>query len=155
MKGRTHFAFALLLGFFFSWFFDLSIPNSLFFSAILLFAALLPDIDDHHSLLGKRLKVISLPITLIFGHRGIFHSPLIPILATLILITVDRTIYAWGFMIGYLSHLILDSLTHSGIRWFYPFPYKMKGVIKSGGIIDFIFFLSCLGAIIMTAALIF
>ena len=36
--------------------------------------ALLPDIDESNSLIGRKLKVLSYPIKWIFGHRGITHS---------------------------------------------------------------------------------
>ncbi|WP_016586988.1 metal-dependent hydrolase, partial [Yersinia pestis] len=39
-----------------------------------LLTSLLPDIDHPKSILGQRLKWVSVPIARVFGHRGFTHS---------------------------------------------------------------------------------
>ena len=141
--------------------------------------ALLPDIDEPSSTLGKNARLISGTIKAVAGHRGFFHSPLalillwlllekvpqsskgswfpmfliwaIPVLAlvvswqkhhhiswstTVFLFSIVLWIYqgygnealysliAAGVMLGYLSHLLLDSLNRAGIPLFYPFTKR-------------------------------
>ncbi len=45
-----------------------------------------------------------------------FIHPLMP--------NIDVGIVWWGFMIGVVSHLIMDSLTEEGVPWLLPIPIK-------------------------------
>ena len=87
--------------------------------ALIVLGCLLPDIDHTESTIGRRFKVLSLPISLVFGHRGAFHS----------LLSTGLIVYcAYYFQIpwlnwlagGYLLHLLGDYLTPSGVPLFYP-----------------------------------
>jgi inner membrane protein len=117
---------------------------------------LLPDIDDatadiwdkvrFGSLLGKIIK------PLIGGHRMISHSflglgiigfvlnKIMPVIGTVLL--VDMDIVWWSLMIGYLSHLITDSLTTQGVPWFFPLPVRIgfppirRLRVKTGGLME-------------------
>lgn len=49
----------------------------------------------------------------------------------------------WGaFMVGFMSHLIMDTITHEGVPWLFPIPWKIgippvKALrIKTGGFIE-------------------
>jgi len=49
----------------------------------------------------------------------------------------------WGaFMVGFLSHLIMDTITHEGVPWLFPAPWKIGFPpiralrIKTGGFIE-------------------
>jgi len=48
----------------------------------------------------------------------------------------------WAVMIGYLSHLIMDSLTTEGVPWFFPIPVRLGFPpikimrIKTGGLLE-------------------
>jgi len=46
----------------------------------------------------------------------------------------------FGFFVGYVSHLFLDCWTKSGVRLFWPFRYKIKGFVRSGGVIEDVVF---------------
>lgn len=95
-----------------------------------LLGALLPDIDHPSSILGRLLRIISLPISKLCGHRGFTHS----LVAWLILLI---SCYQWlpsqwdipndliqAFLLGYMSHLVADILTPSGVPFLWPLPFR-------------------------------
>jgi hypothetical protein len=43
---------------------------------------------------------------------------------------------AYGIGVGYLTHLILDSLTRSGVQPFHPLAGKIRGPLKTGGLTE-------------------
>ncbi len=104
-------------------------------------SALVPDVDEPKSKLGNKIKLISYPLKIIFGHRTITHS-----LLGLILISMVGYFFIpfYQFIIlGYLSHLIADFISDYGIPIFYPllkerFYFR---IFKTGGIQENIFFL--------------
>ncbi len=69
------------------------------------------------------------------GHRVISHSLVgvfvIGWLVRLLLnkispvLIVDMNIVWTAFMIGYVSHLVVDSFTKEGVPWFFPIPIKI------------------------------
>lgn len=72
---------------------------------------------------------------LLGGHRFLSHSilglALFGVLANLLLQffhpimpNVDIGIVWWAFMIGVLSHLVMDSFTKEGVPWLLPIPVK-------------------------------
>ena len=137
MKGITHLLVAVVFALFFAPFF--SFFSYLIFFSIFLFAALLPDIDHPGSMLGKKLWPLSSVLSLFFGHRGLLHSIFIP-LAFLFL--------GWYFQFfwigialagGYLSHLVADSLTVSGVKPFGIGP-RIRGFVRTGGLLESLFF---------------
>lgn len=76
-------------------------------------AATLPDLD-------LKLKI---------KHRTWTHSLLVYSIAAALIYYFDP-IGALFFSIGYLSHLFMDSLTISGVKWLYPFYKKSYGMCK-------------------------
>jgi len=139
MKFRTHLIFSFLIGILIINYFN--IQNKIVFVAILLIASALPDIDSYKSKLGKKIKPISFLINIFLGHRGIFHSPFFLILTSMLIAIINLEIAA-AFFIGYLSHLVLDSLTPEGVMFFYPFSKKRtKGPIRTGSLFENIFFI--------------
>ena len=139
MRFRTHIIFSLLIGILIIDSFD--IQNKIVFVVILLIASALPDIDSYKSKIGKKIKPLSFLINIFLGHRGIFHSPFLLILISIIISIINIEIAA-AFFIGYLSHLILDSLTLKGIMLFYPFSKKRtRGLIRTGSLWENIFFI--------------
>jgi inner membrane protein len=118
--------------------------------------ALAPDIDQPTADLWNRLPAGSV-IGRIFtpflgGHRIISHSILgtiafaflikylLGLIGTILL--VDTGIVWWSFMIGFVSHLIMDMFTRDGIPLFFPLPFDIgippfKSLrIKTGGIFE-------------------
>ncbi|AXW88066.1 hypothetical protein AU509_02330 [Lonsdalea britannica] len=96
--------------------------------------SLLPDIDHPKSVLGQRLKWISIPVARLCGHRGFTHS-LLAIIAGLYFIhtqlptnwPIPGDVYH-AMIVGYLSHIVADMLTSAGVpllwpcRWRFRFP---------------------------------
>lgn len=108
-----------------------------------LFAALVPDLDAPDATLkhwtinlgdrrhGTKLKpfaVISSLMTLVFPHRGFVHSLYAALTFSLVgaALALLWQLAAWwpvtlALLVGYISHLLLDALTPSGI------PLWLKG----------------------------
>ena len=120
MQKYTHLIFAFLLFMLFNFIFHFPIYLSLF--AFL--GAMLPDLD---------IKIKKL-------HRKIFHNVWFLMIILFILFEmslVNRTI-AIIFSIGFLSHLIADSLTHMGIMPFWPIKKpKFNGPFRTGSFGEF------------------
>jgi inner membrane protein len=117
---------------------------------------LAPDIDQPTADLWRKLpagtifgKLLS-PI--LGGHRFISHSILgiflfgwglaflLRMASTVVL--VDMRVVWWSFMIGFISHLIMDTLTHDGVPWLFPIPIHF-GIppfkilrMKTGGMLE-------------------
>ncbi len=138
MKGITHLLVAIVCALFFIQFF--SFWKYMVFLILFLFSALLPDIDHSGSLLGKKLWPFSGVLSFIFGHRGLLHSVFVPF-AFLFLGWYFNVLWiGLAFAGGYLSHLLSDSLTLSGVKPCGIGP-KVRGFIRTGGILEGIFFL--------------
>lgn len=95
--------------------------------------ALLPDIEKKGSSISSRHKFISFLTRIIFTHRGFTHSLLALILVGLVIFPLGLLIpkgiglsYATGFVLGYLSHLVLDALNSTGVPFFYPLNKKFS-----------------------------
>lgn len=90
---------------------------------------MLPDIDHPRSSFGRRVLPISLALSAIFGHRGITHS-LLAVVAASILSWVAFNHMNWqqalsvpfvlGLSAGYLSHLAADWFSNSGVPLLWP-----------------------------------
>jgi membrane-bound metal-dependent hydrolase YbcI (DUF457 family) len=100
---------------------------------------LMPDIDDATSEFWQKIpagtfigKIIH---PLIGHHRMISHSIVGVVIAGFLVkhlliavnqvLIVDMSIVWWGLMLGYVSHLIMDSLTVEGVPWFFPIPVRL------------------------------
>jgi inner membrane protein len=109
----------------------------------ILLSTIFVDIDAKNSRFGKMW--IFRPVQWITNHRGIFHS----LFAAILLSCFIGVINLWagfGFFVGYISHLFLDCFTKSGVMLFWPLKFKIRGIIKSGNLIeDVIFVLLLLG----------
>lgn len=92
-------------------------PPSLAAAAL---GSLLPDIDHPQSWAGRKVPFISIPLSLLLGHRGLTHSAL-AVLACAVLLTIMGTGWlAAPVVVGYLSHLLADGLTPSGVPLLWP-----------------------------------
>lgn len=114
-------------------------------------ASLLPDVDISNSILGRKIKPISKLINTLFGHRTLTHSGLwLIIWGILIINNLNNLFFPFilGGAIGFLSHLISDTMTRGGVPWAWPLNKKRYHLTNiNSGEKDGIF-------IIMTAILI-
>jgi inner membrane protein len=120
------------------------LPHITLGTALVAFAAnmiggLAPDIDQPTADLWNKLPaggVISRIFTpFLGGHRFISHSILgifvFGILNKWILdlsssfLLVNQTVVWWSFMIGFISHLLMDTITREGVPWLFPIPIHL------------------------------
>ncbi len=125
MQARNHVPFAMSC----FWLFAIATgrPIDVFGTMAAAIGGLLPDLDHPESVLGRRLPLLSVPLANTFGHRGMTHSlgAVLVMLAVLIGIT---TAYHWNtvawlvppLIVGYLSHILGDAMTPSGVPLFWP-----------------------------------
>jgi inner membrane protein len=98
-----------------------------------------PDIDQPTAPLWRDLPIGELfgrvVDTSFGGHRFITHSvvglALFGFLSHLLLVfihpiipNVNEGYVWWAFMIGMLSHLVMDTFTKEGVPWLLPLPFK-------------------------------
>lgn len=103
-----------------------------------LLGGLTPDLDEPTSKLWNDIpagSIIGRIIHPLLGsHRMISHSLfgmflvgwLFKLLLTKIstVLLVDMNFVWWAFMIGYLSHLVADTITKEGVPWLFPIPIR-------------------------------
>ena len=142
MTARTHdLATVTALGIVFL---TMSLPTMTLSTAILtvfanLIGGITPDIDQPTAPLWRNLpigRLFSRTFHLLTGgHRFLTHSLLgvalfgfathwLLIFLHPIMTTVDRRLVWYGFMIGLVSHLVMDSFTKEGVPWLLPIPVK-------------------------------
>ena len=140
MRARTHLLFSVVcLIFYFNY---VEVQNPMVFVALVIFATLFPDIDEAGSTIGKKTQPFSNMINMICGHRGVFHSFLLPAAATLTLFFLQENEAAIAVFLGYASHLVMDMMTPAGIFPFYPLRWRIRGPIPVNSIFEYILFFS-------------
>ncbi len=99
---------------------------------------LAPDIDQPTAALWHRMRAGSIIgkiiQPLLGGHRYISHSLVGVVLfgaftkfvleQSKSFLLVDMDVIWWSFMIGFISHLIMDTFTHDGVPWLFPIPFR-------------------------------
>ena len=142
MTAPTHIAFGLLTVASSFSLFSMSFHRNLPAVACAIIGSLLPDVDSPNSYIGRLMPFASIPIERRWGHRTITHSLLCMLalsVVTLPLLAWDTACYA-AILIGYMSHLIADSTTKSGVPLFYPhpavcvFPGSARYRVKTGSL---------------------
>ncbi len=106
--------------------------------------ALLPDIDEPGSFVGRKAGSLSALVKLIFGHRGATHFFIVPLLAILgawAFCDGAAALACWsGLALGYAMHIVGDAMTISGVkgaffplraRTFYALPFALR--FRTGG----------------------
>ena len=118
-----------------------------------LLATAFVDIDIKNSNAGNHWYLR--PFQWLTKHRGFLHSLIVGLLLSLIIASISQWA-GFGFFVGYISHLLLDCLTKSGVKLFWPFGWKIKGFVRSGGIVEqVIFVLLLLGNIFIVGKIAF
>ncbi len=133
MLFYTHLIFGFLIGLLTYKY--VGIDKYVYFSLVL-FGALVPDIDSFNSFINQKLKLTKI-LGFVFKHRGVFHSLVIPFILFLVIYFFYGFDYGAALLIGYLSHLLIDSLNYAGINYFYPISkLKISGFMKTGGFLE-------------------
>ena len=142
MTWRTHITFGLTFTVF--GFTILSLPFNPFGIIIAALGSLFPDLDASESKiknlkLGKKKSLLSLikPFEVLgfilhktFGHRGALHSLVglvgFSYIFYLICSYFGEPLFSIYFSLGFLSHLLSDMLTKSGVEIFYPWKKNFR-----------------------------
>ncbi len=110
-----------------------SAPLALLLAAL---GSLLPDLDARESKLSSvqvggiaPLKPVARLLNRRLGHRGVLHS-LLALLALSLLVGLPLSLFldplaGLGLALGYLSHLLLDACTRSGVPLLWPERRKL------------------------------
>lgn len=99
---------------------------------------LAPDLDQPSAKLYSEIRggsILAKIIDPLLGsHRLLSHSILGLVLFGFIIkvvlnaaktvVLVDMDIVWWSFMIGFLSHLLMDTFTKEGVPWLFPIPIR-------------------------------
>ena len=82
--------------------------------------AVLPDIDEPESYIGRRTRGISDLIHLIFGHRGITHTLLFVCILAITFVPLTYKIghveIGFWLVVGSFLHIFEDSFSNSGVK---------------------------------------
>jgi len=117
---------------------------------------LAPDVDQTSAEFWNKIRfgrILSRYIAPLFGkHRYLSHSIVGVLLFGIILklllgwlggiLLVDMNVVWWSFIIGFVSHLVMDSITKEGVPWFFPIPLRIGFPpvrilrIKTGGFLE-------------------
>lgn len=137
MLLRTHLAIAVLI----TLLFLPSVSDKLIFSAIVILATFLPDIDTGFSTIGKTTGTGV--VRFFVRHRGVVHSFSFCVLVSLVF-ALFIPIITLPFFLGYSLHLFTDSFTIDGIRPFWPTKHNSKGFLKTGSFVETFLFIALL-----------
>ena len=112
MTGKTHVSAGLLVGALTTEHFQTDLFSTVTVICLSVVSSLLPDICHTGSKIGRKLKLLSLIIRLLFGQRTFTHSLLfIGIIVFLLNLIQTPTYYLVSIIGGMASHVILDMLT--------------------------------------------
>ncbi len=153
MNGRTHLIWSLAIGITIINIFDVPFGLQLLLIPwIAIIGGLAPDLDHPNSMLGKKVKVLNYGVQ----HRGFLHSVWAMLLIGLLAYKFlpNWHIETIAFLSAYLGHLLLDTITPSGINWFYPWG-RLKGPFNSDGVVALIVQIAGFCAVILMVWLAF
>jgi inner membrane protein len=105
--------------------------------------ALLPDICHPGSKIGRKFKLLSKLISMLFGHRTFTHSLLfLVIIATLLNSFIPSEAVKAGVLAGMVSHYVLDMATKNGIKLLFPLSMTVRFPLttRTGGAVENVVF---------------
>lgn len=135
---------------------EMSLATALVAFTANMVGGLAPDVDQPTADLYHRVRGGSILAKIIHpllgGHRFISHSIIgiflfgfvLQILLDMVgkVLLVDMETVWWAFMIGFISHLIMDLFTRDGVPFLFPIPIRF-GIpplrflrIKTGGLVE-------------------
>lgn len=100
------------------------IENIAVVGAVSAFSALLPDIDIEGSKVNNKAGIVGKGVSSVFSHRGFIHTPILYVVLYALMSMVLPQAICLGFLIGTISHLVLDTFNYKGIMWMYPITRK-------------------------------
>jgi inner membrane protein len=132
---------------------------------VVVVGSVLPDIDHPNGTIRQLVELpefLKHPVAEIIPHRGPTHtlwagiafSILTTILAVLgntaLLVSLATGLAMFA---GYLSHLVLDSLNPTGVRWLRPWSdFHPRWIIRTGSKGEEYFFYTLIALLVITAA---
>lgn len=118
-----------------------TITNLGMYYSFSLLGSIFPDIDKERTYISTRIPHVSKFINKSFGHRTITHSLTFFLVLVYLFSYLEINMYlSAGFLVGYLSHIILDMFNIQGVQLFYPFKSKVTIMkIKTSTIYETIF----------------
>lgn len=123
--------------------------NNVIFFFLLLLGSVFPDIDEPHSKINQWSGIVGRIITFFFQHRTIFHSLFLHVIIFFGIQYVIGTYYASAVFLGYLAHILGDSMTPMGVQIFYPFSrLKVNGPIRVGSELEVVIMIVLMGLIV-------
>ena len=135
MLFRTHVTFTIFVTLLIMHYYNVN--NQLWFFSIAILTTAMVDIDTPLSKVGSKTKLLSLVTNVILNHRGVLHSITLPLTIYLILSVFGLSASVGvPFLVGYISHLILDAFTVRGIMPFFPIKKRINGFIKTGSLFE-------------------
>jgi inner membrane protein len=97
---------------------------------VIMVGVLLPDIDHPDSTIGKRVRYLSYPIYIIFGHRRLTHSALFVGAILWYGYTSDNMLICY-LAVGAGLHLVGDYLTPAGVPLLFPFGRNYRSPVHA------------------------
>lgn len=148
MTYKTHIAGAIALTLLIDTQLTLTPKQEIVMYSSAILGALMPDIDHPSSKIGK-YNPLSYMINKCFGHRTLTHSFIGLFIFNVIICMLNFKSLLLGFNIGYISHLMLDMMTVSGVPIFYPYK-KCYRLMKCKTGTDSETIVSCLLVVFIT-----
>jgi inner membrane protein len=131
-----------------------SLSFTISYAAGVIIGSLLPDIDEPNSYVGRRSLGMSSKVKQAFGHRGMTHSILVWTVIASVLFFESRSLFSYGFSIGYLLHIIEDYFSVQGVPLFWPFQtkrYKFIVTYRTAGLLERMIFYISFGVFVYIA----
>lgn len=98
--------------------------------------ALIVDIDMKHSSMGRKYPIFSK----IFKHRGMTHTGLVCLCWVFLFLAMGKhkqnaiiglaESMTWGFVVAYISHVVIDLFNGKGVPLFWPVCRRKIHVMK-------------------------
>lgn len=119
-----------------------NLPASTLGFIIFIFGVMIPDIDHKNSKISNKIKPLSWLVRIFTKHRGFTHSLSGAIvfsfgfMLVLQIFNITKPLTIW-FFLGYIAHLVGDSLTPQGVNWLHPLTKKrIKFFVRTGSLTE-------------------
>ena len=126
MTGKTHVSAGLLVGALTTEHFQTDLFSTVTVICLSVVSSLLPDICHTGSKIGRKLKLLSLIIRLLFGHRTFTHSLLFIGIIVFLLNLIQTPTYYLVSIIGGMVSCYTRYVNAKGVKLLYPIPLTIK-----------------------------